>query len=129
MPTIVHFQIPSDDVERSKKFYSDMFGWNFEKVPPEKLPEGEEHWGITTKDHEGNNAVNGGMMKRMMPEQQGILNSIGVSSVNEYSAKVEQLGDKIKLSKMAIPNMGYFAVCSDTENNTFELWEADTTAK
>jgi predicted enzyme related to lactoylglutathione lyase len=54
MSTIVHFQIPSDNVERSKKFYSDMFGWNFEKVPPEKLPEGEEHWGITTKDHEGN---------------------------------------------------------------------------
>ncbi|MFY9964715.1 MAG: hypothetical protein WBL44_05195 [Nitrososphaeraceae archaeon] len=98
-------------------------------MPPEKLPEGEEHWGITTKDHEGNNAVNGGMMKRMMPEQQGILNSIGVSSVDEYSAKVEQLGGKIKLSKMTIPNMGYFAVCSDTENNTFGLWEADTTAK
>ena len=51
MPTIIHFQIPSDNVERSKKFYSDMLGWNFEKVPPEKLPEGEEHWGITTKDH------------------------------------------------------------------------------
>jgi hypothetical protein len=30
-----------------------MFGWNFEKMPPEKLPEEEEHWGITTKDHEG----------------------------------------------------------------------------
>jgi len=31
---------------------------------------------------------------------------------------------------MAIPNMGYFAVCSDTENNTFGLWEAaDITAK
>ena len=39
-----------------------MFGWNFEKVPPEKLPEGEEHWEITTKDHEGNNAVNGGFL-------------------------------------------------------------------
>jgi predicted enzyme related to lactoylglutathione lyase len=99
MPTIVHFQIPSDNVERSKKFYSDMFGWNFEKVPPEKLPEGEEHWGITTKDHERNNAVNGGMMKRMMPEQQGILNSIGIPSVDEYSAKVEQLGGRLSYQK------------------------------
>jgi len=24
MPTIVHFEIPADDVERSKKFYSDL---------------------------------------------------------------------------------------------------------
>jgi len=26
MPTIVHFDIPSDNIERSKKFYSDLFG-------------------------------------------------------------------------------------------------------
>ena len=26
IPTIVHFEIPSDDVERSKKFYSNLFG-------------------------------------------------------------------------------------------------------
>jgi predicted enzyme related to lactoylglutathione lyase len=129
MPTIVHFEIPSDNVERSKKFYNDLFGWNIEKVPPEKLPEGVEAWGFTTKDHEGNNAVNGGMMKRMNPEQQGITNYIDVKSVEEYSAKVQQLGGMVKIPKMAVPGMGYIAVCSDTENNTFGLWEADTTAK
>ncbi|MGI8834592.1 MAG: VOC family protein [Nitrososphaeraceae archaeon] len=31
MPTIVHFQIPSDDVERSKLFYKEVFGWSIEK--------------------------------------------------------------------------------------------------
>ena len=71
---------------------SDLFGWNIEKVPAEKLPEGVEYWGITTRDHEGNNAVNGGMMKRAMPEQQGITNYIDVKSVEEFSAKVEKLG-------------------------------------
>jgi uncharacterized protein len=129
MPTIVHFEIPSDNVERSKKFYSDLFGWNIEKVPAEKLPEGVEYWGITTRDHEGNNAVNGGMMKRAMPEQQGITNYIDVKSVEEYSAKVEKLGGKVKMPKMAVPSMGYLAVCSDTENNTFGLWQSDTSAK
>jgi uncharacterized protein len=129
MPTIVHFEIPSDNVERSKKFYSDLFGWNIEKVPAEKLPEGVEYWGITTRDHEGNNAVNGGMMKRAMPEQQGITNYIDVKSVEEFSAKVEKLGGKVKMPKMAVPDMGYLAVCSDTENNTFGLWQSDTSAK
>ena len=33
MPTIVHFEIPSDDIERSKKFYNDLFGWKIEKWP------------------------------------------------------------------------------------------------
>jgi len=26
MPTIAHFEIPTDDIERSKKFYIDLFG-------------------------------------------------------------------------------------------------------
>ncbi len=32
MPTIVHFEIPSDDIERSKKFYNELFGWKIEKL-------------------------------------------------------------------------------------------------
>jgi hypothetical protein len=42
MPTIVHFEIPTDDVERPKKFYSELFGWSFEKLPKENTPEGCE---------------------------------------------------------------------------------------
>jgi uncharacterized protein len=33
MPTIVHFEIPADDIDRAKKFYSDLFGWKIEKWP------------------------------------------------------------------------------------------------
>lgn len=129
MTTIVHFEIPSDNVEKSKKFYGDLFGWTIEKVPSDMLPEGVEYWGITTKDHEGNNAVMGGLMKRHDPEQQGILNYIDVKSVDEYSDKVKQLGGTVKVPKMAIPKMGYMTICSDTENNTFGLWENDKSAK
>lgn len=54
MPTIVHFEIPSDDVERSKSFYSELFGWNIEKWPgSEKMPEGMEYWMITTHTRYG----------------------------------------------------------------------------
>jgi predicted enzyme related to lactoylglutathione lyase len=31
MPTIVHFEIPSDDTQRSKKFYNELFGWKIDK--------------------------------------------------------------------------------------------------
>jgi uncharacterized protein len=31
MSTIVHFEIPSDDIERAKNFYYDLFGWKIEK--------------------------------------------------------------------------------------------------
>ena len=126
MPTIVHFEIPADDAERSRKFYSDLFGWKMEKWPG--MESGMEYWIINTTDNEGGKAVGGGMMKRQNP-QQGITNFIDVTSVDEYSAKVQSLGGKIVAPKQAVPTMGYFAVCLDTENNTFGIWETNPNAK
>ena len=122
MPTIVHFEVPADDVERSRKFYSDLFGWKMERWPG--MESGMEYWIINTTDNEGSKAVGGGMMKRQNP-QQGITNFIDVTSVDEYSAKVQSLGGKIVAPKQAVPTMGYFAVCLDTENNTFGIWETN----
>jgi predicted enzyme related to lactoylglutathione lyase len=31
--TIVHFEIPAEDVEKLKKFYQELFGWKMEKYP------------------------------------------------------------------------------------------------
>ncbi len=126
MPTIVHFEVPADDVERSRKFYSDLFGWKFEKWPG--MESGMEYWIINTTDNEGGKAVGGGMMKRQNP-QQGITNFIDVTSVDEYSAKVQSLGGKIVAPKQAVPTMGFFAVCLDTENNTLGIWETNQNAK
>ena len=126
MPTIVHFEVPADDVERSRKFYSDLFGWKMEKWPG--MESGMEYWIINTTDNEGSKAVGGGMMKRQNP-QQGITNFIDVTSVDEYSAKVQSLGGKIVAPKQAVPTMGFFAVCLDTENNTFGIWETNQNAK
>jgi predicted enzyme related to lactoylglutathione lyase len=133
MPTIVHFQIPSDDIERSKKFYNELFGWKFDKFPSasgsEATPEGMEYWLISTLDDKGNKALGGGMMKRQSPQHQGFTNYFDVKSVQEFSAKVEQLGGKVITPKMPVPGMGYFAVCTDTENNSFGIFELDQTAK
>jgi hypothetical protein len=32
-------------------------------------------------------------------------------------------------TKMAVPGMGYFAVCHDMENNSFGIWESNDSAK
>jgi predicted enzyme related to lactoylglutathione lyase len=31
--------------------------------------------------------------------------------------------------KTAVPEMGFFAICTDTENNTFAVWEMNRKAK
>jgi uncharacterized protein len=128
MPTLVHFEIPADDVERSRKFYTDLFGWKIEKWPGTDAGD-MQYWTVTTTDSKGNKAsVGGGMMKRQNPQQQ-IINFIDVKSIDEYSSEVEKLGGKVVVSKMAVPGMGYFAVCHDTENNSFGLWESNESAK
>jgi uncharacterized protein len=131
MPTIVHFEIPSDDIERSRNFYIELFGWNIEKWTG-SMPataEGMEYWLLSTVDDKGNRATTGGMMKRQSPQQQGITNYFDVKSVQEYSAKVEKLGGKVISPKQSVPGFGYIAVCAHTENNAFGIFESDNTAK
>ena len=67
-------------------------------------------------------------MKRQHP-QQAITNYISVASVEESAAKVTKLGGKICKARTAVPQMGWFVICQDTENNTFALWEMDDKAK
>lgn len=122
MPTIVHFEIQADDLQRAKKFYADLFGWKIEKYSGPITT--EEYWLITTTNEKGEKAVDGGMMKRQ-DLRQPITIYIDVPSVSEYAAKVENLGGKIVVPKMAVLGIGYFAVCLDTENNCFAIWEND----
>ena len=136
MSTIVHFEIPSDDIERAKNFYHDLFGWKIEKwagtddgqLTSAATGQPMEYWMVTTTDDKGNKAIGGGMMKRQMPEQQ-VTNYINVKSVDEYKSKVEKLGGKVVSPKKAVPGMGYFALCVDTENNSFAIWESNESAK
>jgi uncharacterized protein len=129
MPTIVHFEIPSDNLERTKKFYTELFGWKIEKMPGTGQ---REYWtfSTTTNDKGGGEqrTVGGGMMERQMP-QEPIMIYIGVDSVTEYSNKVERLGGKVIKQKTEVPGYGWFAICTDTENNGFALWEANTNTK
>jgi predicted enzyme related to lactoylglutathione lyase len=115
------FDIAADDIGRAKKFYSSLFGWKIQPIPgmpdyshidtggPDASPDG----GLTSRKCEGH----------------GITNYISVASVSKAAAKVEKLGGKILMPKTAVPKMGYFAVCLDTEKNAFALWELSPTAK
>jgi predicted enzyme related to lactoylglutathione lyase len=40
-----------------------------------------------------------------------------------------KLGGKICRAKTEVPQMGYFAICEDTEGNEFAVWEMKRGAK
>lgn len=121
--TIVHFEIPADDVERLRKFYTELFGWKIERMPGPM-----EYYNIETVpvDERGNlvrPGVNGGMMKREYPEQRPV-NYIAVESVDAYSEKIEAMGGKIVVPKQEVPGIGWWVLALDLEGNTFAIFES-----
>ena len=122
MSTIVHFDVPAENIDRAKKFYSVLLGWKFESYPA------MQYNLITTTNLDGVPSVGGGMGKRMDPSQR-IVNYFGVKSIDASIKQVKRLGGSILMDKMAVPKMGYLANCLDTEGNTFGLWEEDSEAK
>ena len=119
--SIVWFNLPADDLKRAQKFYSSLFGW---KIAPFQGMGDFMH--IDTGGADA--SPDGGIGARQNGEH-GSVNYVGVDSVEKFSAKIVKLGGKVCMPKTAVPQMGYFAVCQDTENNTFGLWERDRKAK
>ena len=126
--TVVHFEIPANDPEKLSSFYKNLFGWKFEKMQAPGMS--GDYWMIETRAGTAQNmekaqstmGVNGGMMKKMMPNQTPV-NYMMVESVDEFSKKAQSLGGKIVVPKTPIPEMGAFAVCLDPEGNTFGIFE------
>jgi len=119
--SLVWFEIPADDPGRAKTFYGKLFGWKIEKFPGMS-----DYWHMDTGGADA--SPDGGMLTRKHA-QHTITNYIMVPSVTEFMARVEKLGGKICMPKTAVPQMGFFAVCQDTEHNTFALWERNQSAK
>ncbi|MBI2906186.1 MAG: VOC family protein [Chloroflexi bacterium] len=120
MPRVIHFEINADDPDRATKFYEKAFGWQINKW------EGPiDYWLVTTGD-EKEPGINGGIMRRM--EKAATVNTIDVPNLEEYMKKVEQAGGKIVTGKTAVPGVGYFAYCLDTEGNVFGIMQADASA-
>ncbi len=125
--TIVHFEIPANDVEKLRKFYSDLFGWRIEKYPGPMVYYMLETVPVDQKTMMPiRPGVNGGLYERKdaaMPEMAKPINYISVESVVDYSKKVERLGGNIVVPKMEIPGLGWWALALDPEGNSFGVLE------
>ncbi|MCU0521826.1 MAG: VOC family protein [Anaerolineae bacterium] len=118
--TIVHFEIPADDMARAKAFYEALFGWKIELVPDF----GGYH-SVMTSDSDTD--VHGGMMQRQNPGHV-FVTYVSTASVDESVAKLEALGGTVVIPKMPIPGMGWFAEFRDPEGNLMGLFQEDPAA-
>ena len=56
-------------------------------------------------------------------------NTINVPSIEKFSKKIMESGGQLIIPKMAIPKVGWFAQCMDTEGNMFGIIEMDKKAE
>jgi predicted enzyme related to lactoylglutathione lyase len=121
---VVHFEIPFDDGDRARKFYSEMFGWQLMPIPdmgytmvmtgPTDPEKGPTEPGF----------INGGMFERSAEFAGKAPNIvIDVASIDEALRKVEAAGGKTVSERMAVGDMGFAGYFTDTEGNLMGLWE------
>ena len=121
MPRVVHFEIYADEVDRATKFYSEVFGWQMHKW------DGPDDYWIAITGREGEAGIDGAIMNRPEPGMDGI-NFIDVASIDNFIAKIQANGGTLVRTKIAIAEVGYSAVCADSEGNPFGLFQVDPNA-
>ena len=120
MMPLCHFDIPAEDCETARRFYGGVFGWAFEEDGGSS-----ECWSINFGSEGQPRPITGGIVPRSAPTQ-----PIGchflLSSIDESSSKIQELGGVIFVPKTAVPGKGHYACCLDPEGSYFVIWENDT---
>jgi uncharacterized protein len=110
---IAHIEFPSDDLERARRFYSDVFGWKL--VAP---PGFEDYETFESSDGPG-----GGIGLRGKTAPQAVRVYVTVDSIDDALGRVQALGGSIAVEKTEVPGMGSYAAVVDTEGSEIGLWE------
>jgi len=120
---IVHFEIEAADRERAKNFYAQAFGWQLQQMGEEM----SNYVVVITGDPKEPGGINGGIYGTP-PGATKELNAyscvVGVDNIDRAMDKVKSAGGQLLGDKMAIPTIGTFIRCTDTEGNIFTMLQA-----
>ena len=119
---VVHFEIPADDENRAREFYSSIFGWEFQV-----LPEMDYSLAMTTPlDEQGRptvpGSINGGLFKRGEGLTAPVV-TIDVEDIDAVLAQIVAQGGAVHREKMEVPGSGWNAYFKDSEGNVVGLWQ------
>jgi len=120
-----HFELPADDMERARKFYSATFGWKSTPVP------GMDYTMVNTSpvDDRGvpkvPGSISGGIGKRGSVLAHPVI-TIVVDEITAAEHAVEKNGGKIIQRKQPIGDgsMGWTGYFKDTEGNVVGLYQS-----
>ena len=113
MNGITYIELPSQNFEKTKKFYSDLFGWKFDFEPEMKY--------MTFQTPEG---PGGGFSSALKAAQApGIIFYISVDDIEAVIKNAANVGGSCITEKSLIaPAIGYYAVLGDPDGNHIGIW-------
>ncbi len=115
-----HFEIPVDDPDRAETFYSNVFGWTFNRYPG-----APQYYGLAATG-DSVPGIDGALFQRT--EGSGTTITMGVDSIEDALEQIKAAGGSVVLGKTPVPGMGYFWTCTDTEGNAFGIFANDESA-
>ncbi|MFN8278025.1 MAG: VOC family protein [Chitinophagales bacterium] len=108
MAKVVHFEIPTENLEASARFFKAVFQWEFE-------PFRDDYW-IVKAGPDDEPGINGAIMKSM-GKGHPVVNTILVDNLEQALIKVKENGGTIFKEAMDIPGVGQYAIFSDPDGN------------
>lgn len=123
----VHFEIHASNPQALIDFYSQLFGWSFNRW------EGGDYWMIRTGPAE-QAGIDGGLLPRRgdVPHPLAAVNAfvitVDVDNVDTVVDEARRSGGVVALPKMPVPGIGWLAYLKDPDGNIFGVMQADTEA-
>jgi predicted enzyme related to lactoylglutathione lyase len=111
----VHFEILTEDPEKTRAFYTQVFGWEASDWG------GEEEYIMLTTGDEDAPGINGAIMGRHF--DQAVINTIEIDSLDAMMEKVTAAGGEVIHGPNEIPGVGTHVYCKDPEGNLFGMME------
>ena len=122
----VHVELNTSDVQKAKKFYSQLFEWKLEEVSmgsggPPGLVESD---GVYTMIDPGK-GTGGGIVKQAVPgAPSSWLAYVEVDDVAASTQKAKALGATIMLDPTEVPGAGWMSVIVDPTGAPLGLWKS-----
>ncbi|MBK9187629.1 MAG: VOC family protein [Phycisphaerales bacterium] len=115
---VVHFEIGCNDLEKTRSFYAQLFGWEYAPGAPNMAMIGNVGPMAPTKT----DGIGGHLTALGHPPHQYVTIYAQVEDIDATLQKAEKLGGSTIVPKTEVPTMGWFAWFKDPEGNAIGLW-------
>jgi len=113
---VVHFEIAGPDLEKTRAFYGELFGWRADEQMP----------GYALVETGTDAGIKGGLMRAPEGAPPYVTIYVEVEDLEAFLDRAELLGAKTIVERMPIPGFGAFAMFADPDGNMIGLFETRT---